>query len=254
MVKDTISVMESAEDILDKISYDQNSKIRSDIDMCLGRQVELRGIEGREIGLLRKQRGVSIRQKMLDEAIEHNKEDEIRLWNAKADLAVSYLQDERFDDAGAIMEQAVLQYHKWGTEAEFPFEHAKWFNHYAFVRLWQRRPDEAIEMARHGVELQTIACGVDGSLTLMKRFFMAHMLYIAGRMDEALEVNKMVLEDQIRALGEASFYTLQSMAFYGMLLYEVKYLDEAEYAISTRAARESALIYVLGSNFERVSD
>jgi len=143
------------------------------------RQTELKGIEGWERGISLKQNGVLIRQKIIDGFIEVDREDEMRLWISKADLAVSYIQDERFDEAGAIMESAVLQYRKWGTEAEYPFEHAKWFNYVAFIRLWQGFPDDALEMARHEIELQTIACGVDGSLTLMKRFFMAHMLYIA---------------------------------------------------------------------------
>lgn len=166
-----------------------------------------------------------------------NREDETRLWNAKADLAVSYIQGERYGDAGAIMEEAVLQYRRWGTEAEYPFEHAKWFNHYAFVRLWQGRPREAIDMARHGVKLQADACGIDGSLTFMKRFFLGHMLYIAGKMDEALQVIRLVLDDQIKILGESSFYTLQSMAFYGLLQYQINNYDEAEYAIQAHIQR-----------------
>lgn len=226
--REYIGIMQSAELIFDKVHHDEYAPIRSKLNIHLGRAAEMRGVDGFEIGLSRKRKAVQICERNLKRRLLARRDDILVVWSARTDLVVALINNEMYEEADKLMRLAREQYGRWGTESDEAFEYAQWYNHNAWVRMWQGKPQESLLMQKKGIELQIVACGRDHGLVFFKRFFLGCLLWIAGETDEAIRQLKSVLDDRVRVLGEGAFHSLQSLAYYGAILQCVGRDAEAE--------------------------
>ncbi|KAF6229946.1 hypothetical protein HO133_004283 [Letharia lupina] len=224
------AALETAEKCLEEVPLDDLNILFSDIDDVLGIIDDLTGISCRADSLRRRRRALQIRKIEHGRIAEEDRTriDEVRLYNAEANLGCAYLNAELFEEAETIFENCLVQYKSWTTvEEEIPFEYAKYYNHIAFVRTFQGRHIEAIVSARRACDLQQIHGGPNAPLVQYNRFNLGNQLYHAGELEESLKVNQECLRDRIRVCGKDNLLTLESYSEVGALLFEIGRFDEA---------------------------
>lgn len=125
----------------------QMDPLYGDIDGTLGVMCDLTGVSRRAESRELRTNVVTIREKEYASisAETRTREDDIQLYNAKADYACYLLQDERASEALAIMEGCLQQYQSWGSEQEFPFEYAKYYNHAGIALMQLGRTSEGVD-------------------------------------------------------------------------------------------------------------
>ncbi|KAK3384245.1 P-loop containing nucleoside triphosphate hydrolase protein [Lasiosphaeria ovina] len=181
------------------------------------------------IGVSRRRESLEHRRVLRDlrerefEAIPADKvtmDDEIRLANARGDLACAYLQRGEFSKTRRIMEDLFTNYYKkWGTEDALPYEYSKYYHHVGHVLMAEGKPAQAVEFARRGVLLEEAHAGGVDSTVLIDRYDLACLLFNAGRVGEALAEHQEVLRLRILACGKSAQFTLESHEAVGILLH-----------------------------------
>ena len=223
------SLLKAAEKVLDSIEWDENSKERSDIYVLLGILTDTVGISQRAEGLSYRQKAHDIRKRHYDskQGKEISLEEDIRYHNTVTDLACSHQQYNRYAEIEATCRQVIAKYNTWGSEDDFPYEHAKYYHHMAYVLVYKGNTHKAAEYALRASNI--LARGSFGLLATLFRFDCATILFQDGRVEEAINEHKTVLEIRLLKLGKTNPMTLHSYALLGIINYFNKDYENAEY-------------------------
>ena len=224
--RDGLLLLKTAEQVLDAISYKKNGIMRADINVVVALMYDNTGISTRAESLRRREQSLSIRTERIGNLREVSQTEEILLYNARMDYVVSLLQYNQYREAEPILEECLDKYREWGTPEAKPFEYAKYYHNMSFVRMYQKRWEEAIRMSRLGVQYMGMSGTV--ALTLRFEFDLACITLQSGDVDSAFELHKQVLEQRITVCGKTNENTLQSYYALGAL-HEIRAeFEEAE--------------------------
>jgi len=216
--KDCRRVMEKTEHIINNLENPSLDWERADINSTLGIVCTSIGVSHRTEGLERCQRALAIRQKIESTyAPDVPLAVEVETVCAIADLARAYLEDEQFEKTEELMKQCYPHYQRWGTEVQEPWHWSRWYQHLAYVKTSRGEHVEAVQWAKHAVDLQEQATGLESSMTQIYRFALAHLLYHAGDYPQALSHFQTVYKACRHLLGHYNHLTLTSLFAYGML-------------------------------------
>jgi tetratricopeptide (TPR) repeat protein len=228
MTQDGLRLLESAENILNRLSYDPHARLRADIHAIAGIIRDNVGISKKLEGLQQRLKALEIRKWIVDNTQGHvAKEDEVLLYNAMNDVAESWLQSYQYSKAAVLIEECRKQYQKWGTEEEYPFEYAKYYRNIGTVRMLQRRFDEAIECTQRALDLTQKDTGI-GPRYLSYLYDMGCHVLQAGDKKKALELHLKVEELREEICGEYNDVTLQSCYTVGAMYHHLADMDQAE--------------------------
>lgn len=224
--RDGLLLLKTAEQILDAISYEKNGIMRADINVVVALMYDNTGISSRAESLRRREQTLSIRTERIENLKEVPQTEEILLYNAWMDYVVSLLQYNQYREAEPILEKCLDKYREWGTPEAIPFEYAKYHHNMSFVRMYQKRWEEAIREGRLGVRYMRMA-GKE-ALTLRYEFDLACITLQSGDVNSAFERHQQVLEQRIIVCGKTNENTLQSYYALGAL-HEIRAeFEEAE--------------------------
>lgn len=218
-------LLKKAKKVLDDIGDSKDAAIRGDIGTVLALNTDNLGISKRAKGLELRRKTLTIRQKCHDKltllAQGPDVDDEILLFNADTDLACSLQQYNRFDEVAKICERCLTQYQIWGDEDKFPYEYAKYYNHSAYVLMYEGETTRAVKFAKRGSDL--MASGQPGSqMAVTFKFDWATILFQAGETVRAIEEHLELLKDRISGCGLLNIMTLQSRIHIGVMYFLVK--------------------------------
>jgi hypothetical protein len=215
--------------IFDREGVDKSDIRRSDVYSKLGILISFNGVSEREETHKRRMQALEIREKEFNEKPQGSitRNDEIRLYNMKSDLAWTWLHEEKFQKSESLMEECLKKYKSWDTEEEIPFEYSKYNYVMAIVRMSQKKPDESLDLSKHGVDLIEKASGAQHPMTLIWRFALANMLYHAGSVQDAWEMNDDIRKKRVNTLGSFNHLTLESFSTCAYLLGKLDRFDEA---------------------------
>ena len=228
-VKDAQTLLRTAETTLDKLHHPKDSRIRGDILIVLGLMTDHVGITQRLEGLDTRLRAMEIRQNCFSQipADEVTTDDEILLYNSYTDLACSYQQLNRFDEVETYCEKCLQKYETWGKEEEYPYEHAKYHHHMAFVHIYRQETTKAVQSGKRAADLMALA--VPGAqLATIYRFDWAVFLFQNGETDRAIEEHKAIFNERVKECGKLNLLTIQSRLMLGIMYFCKGDLDEAE--------------------------
>lgn len=213
------SLMLTAERALDSIGWDSRSMERSNIHVLLGILTDTVGITQRDEGLRYRQSAYNIRKHHRDSMPPERLtlDDDIRFYNTVTDLACSYQQYNRYSEIKEICETVIKKYCSWGTEDDFPYEHAKYYHHMAFVFVNTGNTAKAAEYATRAYEI--LKKGNFGLLATVFRFDCATILFQNGQSAKAISEHKAVLETRLLKLGKFNSMTLHSYIALGVIYY-----------------------------------
>ncbi len=224
--RDGLLLLKTAEQVLDAISYEKSGIMRANINVVVALMHDNTGISTRAESLRRREQTLSIRRERIESLKEASQTEEILLYNAWMDYVVSLLQYNQYREAEPILEKCLDKYREWGTPEAIPFEYAKYYHNMSFVRMYQKRWEEAIRVGRLGVRYM----GMSGkeALTLRYEFDLACITLQSGDVNSAFELHKHVLEKRIIVCGKTNENTLQSYYALGTL-HEIRAeFEEAE--------------------------
>ena len=196
-------------------------ELLSDIYLVTGILADCIGVSKRDQSLDHRLKLLGLREKA-HKAIppaEITVDDEIRLGNARTDLACAHMQRAEYTKAGEIIEEMLPHYRRWGSEADYPYEYSKYYEYSAFVLMADGDPDKAIVHARKGADLEERHAGQVDSTVLIAHYSIASLLFNAGKVQESLKLHEEVLKERRRLCGEGSQYTLESLETTGVLLH-----------------------------------
>ena len=230
--RDGLLLLETAEQVLFSISsddldtFDDLDVMRADINAIIALMHDNTGISTRVAGLRRREIALEIRQKRTESLTQISRVEETLLYNAWLDYAISLLQYNRYEDAEPILNNCLAKYREWGTPEDIPFEYAKYNHKMAFIRMYQGKYNEAIELGQLGVRYMDETG--NEALMLRFKFDLACIHLQSGMAEDAFKLHKEVLEKRIIVCGKINEGTLQSYYAVGAL-YELRNeFDEAE--------------------------
>lgn len=228
--EDGKAVLQTAEKVVLDLHKDDHVLI-SDIDDVIGIIDDMIGVSCREDSFRRRIRALRIRKAEHDKVPEPRRKRplKIRLYNAEANYACAFLQDEQWDKAGEIMEECLRNYRLWtANEEEIPFEYAKYYNHMAFVVMARGEPLEALKMSRHACKLIELHHkGPNAPLVQWYRANLGNHLFHSGNPRESLRIHQDCLRDRIRISTESSTWALESHSTVAELLIRLNRATEA---------------------------
>lgn len=223
---------DKVQQIYDKVQTSELDPRREDLNSRLGILLSFKGVSTRERGRKYREEALKIRETHfvpLRERQEASKDDEIRFYNAKSDIAFCDLHDEEFEKVEEIMEECRMQYRKWSEdEEEEPFEYCKYYFLMAFVHMWKGKAEEAVKASQRAVDLMEMAAGEQHPLTQTWKFSLGTILCLAGDVEEALKVHEKVRQERIKICSDVNHNILESYSMSAALLYRLDRLDEAE--------------------------
>ena len=223
---EALVLLYTAEEVLGASSED-NSRLKADINAMIGIMYDTTGIEHRRECLARRVAALEIRKKVFQEATMPRRQDEILLYNASMEYAISLLHYHRYNEAEPLLEECLSKYKEWDTEEVIPFEYAKYYNKIGLVRMYQGKFAEAIDLAAHSVKLMAQT----GYKMFKTRFEydMACIILQSGDLDRALQLHMDIYGLRIETLGATNELTLHSMYAIGAI-HELKgSFDDAEW-------------------------
>ncbi|KAI0127980.1 hypothetical protein BJ170DRAFT_397576 [Xylariales sp. AK1849] len=222
---DALSFLETAENILDAISFDSNAKIRADINCIAGLTYSSMGCTERTESLKRLETALRIRQTIFD-ANTNDRTSDVLLRNAATDYGISLLNDNAFDRAGEIFAECRERYLTWGTEEEIPFEYSKYYKNTGMVLMWQGKMSEATKSIERSVELIEKASGQAWQYWGYQ-FIRACVLLQAGDVQGALELHLKTLSARLDLSGKHSQSTILSTYAVGAMYHHIGDLPTA---------------------------
>jgi tetratricopeptide (TPR) repeat protein len=216
-------------EILDTLDTPHQKPLRSDALIIIGNCTDFMALNKREEGLQTRLECVAIREQCYAEIPqdEVTMDDKIRLHNSYTDLACSYQQTNDFDNVRKYAEQCVKQYQTWGPEEEYPYEYAKYYNHMAYVLLYENEGQSALDYARRGYNLVEKASPDTGMASLYQLDY-ANIAFQVGRHQESILMLKELLESSERDCGRNGVRTLDIRLNIGIVSYMMRDLSYAE--------------------------
>ncbi|KAM5472504.1 hypothetical protein MauCBS54593_003096 [Microsporum audouinii] len=232
---DCDTAMNAAEHIIETGSEEEKSsadweKYLSDIQLVTGIVADCVGVTRREESLDRRRKLSELRQREFNRIPRSlvTTEDEIRLGNAKGDLACAYLQRGLYKDAREIMEKLLKDYQRWGTEKEYPYEYAKYYNYVAIILMADGQPKKSLEYGQKGLNLEEAhAHGVD-STVLTTKYGLACLYFNSGDLSTSLKMHEDILKKRIEIHGQSCQLTLESYEAIGIIHHQLGNYPEAK--------------------------
>lgn len=206
---DGLTFLEAADEILNKINFDPNAKLRADIHCMTGLLLLNMGYAERARGTKRLKRALEIRKVNYER--EPSRNNDILLQNAANDYALSLMNEYRFPKAGNFLRECYERYQTWGPESENPFENSKYYGNYSAVLLWEEKIDEAIEYINKCLDYTERFTGGKGSQYYRRLFWLGNVYLQAGETQKALEIHLEVLTERVRLQGKRNENTILSM-------------------------------------------
>lgn len=153
IIHEGLLLLGTAEMVFNTFPLDEHQVMRANIHSMIAIMYDNTGVQHRQEALERREAALKIRKKKFETDEAPKRQDEILLFNSWMEYAMSLLHYHRYQDAEPIIDKCLSKFHEWGSEQAIPFEYAKYYNKIALVRMYQRRFDEAIELATRGVQL-----------------------------------------------------------------------------------------------------
>ncbi|KAL2819508.1 hypothetical protein BJX63DRAFT_11883 [Aspergillus granulosus] len=212
LVSEGIASLTTAAEVLESFDQPDVDEMKTDIWVILGILHSYNGISQREKEMALRRRALVFRERLyLGIPVGSLPEEkEIRLYNARADVAFGLLQEEDYVTAQEIMNTCLLQYQKWGTEEDKPFEYSKYYHIMAYVHLSDGYHQKAIQYQQRAMDLLGLATSPASFLRSQYKFMLASFYYFAGNVSEALKLHKEVLQDRLQRWGNSDRRTLHS--------------------------------------------
>ncbi|KIM98634.1 hypothetical protein OIDMADRAFT_56981 [Oidiodendron maius Zn] len=220
LIKVGEKLMKSAEDILDSIAFDNSSPVRTNIHIVIGMYTDTLGITRRDEGLERRIKALDLRKQALKgrAPADIRTEEDILLHNAVMDLSCSYQQFNRFDKVEELSNICFEKFKTWGRPEAFPYEYAKYYHSMAFVFVYRRQTNLAVEFAKAAADLMRKA-GPGTLLTTVYRFDWAIFLFQDQKVKQAIKEHEEVLDIRLARCGKSNPLTLQSYLTLGIMNY-----------------------------------
>lgn len=222
--------LDTAIHVMDDEDVKREDPRRGDIEAKLGILMSFNGVSDRRETLEHRKQAWEIRHKEFEgkSANEITRNDEIRLYNVKCDLAWTHLHERNFAEALPIMEECYTKYQSWDTEEEIPFEYAKYYALTSVIFMGQGKPDVAVKHAERGSELVERAAGSQHPVTQQWRFVLGMMAFHAGAVSKSLEINENILDTRRNVLGDFNHFTLESYSTCAGLLLRLRRAEDAK--------------------------
>ena len=226
LVRDGLLLIKTAEDVLLLISNNGYELLRADIHTTVALLYDDTGVTDRAEALERRKKCLDIRQAYAKQASSISRDEDILLYNAWMDYVLSLMQYNKYQEAEPILKTCLAKYQSWGSEADIPFEYAKYHHWMGMVQMYKGDFEQAIELTQHGVKLMTDA----GKASMMNRFKfdLACIILQSGDLERALAMQEEVYESRIVLNGKANELTLESAYAIGALHEHRGQLAEAE--------------------------
>ncbi|KAL9036049.1 MAG: hypothetical protein Q9180_004523 [Flavoplaca navasiana] len=227
--------LDTAIHIMDDEKVDKDDPRRGDACAKLGILMSYNGVSDRRETLEHRKQAWEIRHKEFESksANETTRNDEIRLYNVKCDLAWTYLHERDFAQALPIMEDCYTKYKSWDTEEKIPFEYAKYYALTSVIFMGQGKPDIAVKHAERGSALIEKAAGSQHPVTQQWRFVLGMMAFHAGAEEKSLEINQDILSTRKNVLGDFNHFTLESYSTCAGLLLRLRRPKDAKPLLKT---------------------
>jgi len=214
---DGLSFLDAADNILNKIQYDADAKLRADIHCMTGLLLLNMGYAERARGTQRLKAALQIRKNIY--AKNDTLDNDILVQNAANDYALSLMNAYRFGKAGEILKECHERYQTWGPEPENPFENSKFYGNYSAVLLWEGRIDEAVEHINRCLEYTEQFAG-RGTQYYRRLFWLANILLQSGDTQAALDKHLEVLKERLKLQGKHNENTILSMYAVGAAFHD----------------------------------
>lgn len=225
ITKDSLLLFKLAEEVLDRGWPQGQQAMRANIHAIIAIMYDNIGITQRQEAYSRRKTALDIRRSIVNATATPRRQDEILLYNSEMEFAISLLHYHRFTEAEPRIQKCLSKYREWGTEQEYPFEYAKYYNKIAIVRLYQGRFAEAIKLGSRSVTLMEKT-----GYTLFEsrfKFDLACIVLQSGDYRGALKIHHQILEHRLQKLGKTSELTLHSFYAVGAIYEHLGELDTA---------------------------
>ena len=208
----------------------RRSKLEAGIHTIMNRLYHDMGIRHRRASAEHAQRALLLQDfiKGKTRPDELTRKHEVHYHAARADVAMTILDENHFKEALPILINCLEAHDKWRCGQEVPFDCAKIQYGIAFCKLVEGNHNRALYHAREGSKALTIR-GTN-NMTTSQEFSLACVLRQVGHFREALNLHHQILNARLASLGEASIPVAQSYYAIGVLHTEYKDFDLAEYA------------------------
>jgi tetratricopeptide (TPR) repeat protein len=217
--------LEAAEEILNRLKYNPNAKIRADIHTIMALLYSIIGISFRAQNLQRCRDALAIRQKVHELHPEDSNND-VLFTNAASDLGYCLFDTWGYEEADKIYQSCYQKYCVWGIENELPFEYSKHYENNGRVNMYRGNYSEAISLFRRGLELSEKALGKTWRYWALQSHIACTMLQ-SGDLQSALEMHLEVSSAQEKALGKYDSVTIMSNYAVGAVYYHLGNLSAA---------------------------
>ena len=117
------------------------------------------------------------------------------------DFSCSQQHLNNFEDVKENAEKCLAQYKSLGEEHELPYEYAKYFNHMAYVSLYEGDTAKTVKFAEKGYQLAERATP-GAQLAVLYKFDWANIVFPHGDVEQSLSAHKEMLKVRKRECGE----------------------------------------------------
>lgn len=225
-VIEALRLMRTAETIFKKQQND-DKQLAANIDIIIALLVQHFGIRYRAEVLERVEKASKSQEDFKRDCppAHYTRQHAVLLNNALAEYGCALLQYNKHKDAEAMFDRCLAKYQEWGTEAEFPFEYAKYHHHIAFCKMYQGNFDNAIASMEKSIELTTRAIGDNVHLSYGD---LACIVLQSGDVQRSLEIQQKLLSSRLELHGKSGLLTMQTYYAIGALHSYLGNLSEAE--------------------------
>ncbi|CAD6453997.1 e5498df8-1fed-48ea-8e93-0b1bd6b106a1 [Sclerotinia trifoliorum] len=160
----------------------------------------------------------------MDPAHKVDPDIELQYYNAVNDVGISACQRNEFLQAHVDFSQCYEQYQKWGNEQTHALEYAKYYHNMAYVRMYEGKYKDAIDLAQKGVDL--VEPGT--ARYCWFQYDLACIILQSGNPQQALELHLNVLSLGKEICGGRSSFYLMSEYTVGAMYHHIGNLELAE--------------------------
>jgi hypothetical protein len=216
---DGLSFLQTAHEILDKVGFDPDGKLRADIYSIMGEFYDNMGSVHRDESVNRHTAALVIRQKIYD-ANPEDKNSDVLLRNATSDLGTCFLNKNMFEKAAQSFEHCYERYKVWGTEEQIPFEYSKYYLNMGLVLAWRGRYDDAVRSLQQCIRL----AGKHSTQTwhyCEYMFVFGCVLLQSGDVQGALNAHLETLKSRVDLFGKHETSTIASTYAVGAMYHHI---------------------------------
>ncbi|KAI0411746.1 hypothetical protein F5X98DRAFT_380446 [Xylaria grammica] len=213
--EDGVPSLRTALQILERSEFSgrEVDVMRSDIHVVLGILYCFQGLSSRKDEIMHRQRAKELREKLHLELdpMKVTREDEIRLYNSRSDIAFGMVSEDKFESAHNIMKGCLEKYRQWGNEDDVPFEYAKYYYIASFDHLRKGNIEVAVRSIQHATSLQAKELKNASSFMVSQyKFMTACCIMFIGDKEAALNLHNEVRKHRMDLMGEFDLRTMNS--------------------------------------------